>query len=194
MRVTIPNILTFARILLIPVLFLLFHLPMDWVRPACAFVFLFAAITDWFDGYLARRLQQNSKFGEFLDPVADKLIVVVALLLLTAKTVEVPVFWMVLPSAIIVCREIVISALREWMAEIGKRAKIRVSMLGKIKTVVQMTAIVLLLYHMPLFGISMFWLGFGLLQLAAVLTIYSMILYLKSAWPYLTKSDLKSGA
>lgn len=194
MQLTIPNILTFTRILLIPVLFLVFYLPMGWARPVCAFIFLFAAVTDWFDGFLARRLQQNSKFGEFLDPVADKLIVTVALLLLVTKTSEVSTFWMIIPSAIIICREIVISALREWMAEIGKRAKIRVSVLGKIKTTVQMTAIILLLFHKPLLGIPLFWPGFILLQIAALLTIFSMILYLKSAWPYLSEPSLKTEA
>lgn len=189
MLLTIPNILTLLRVLLIPVLFLVFYLPYAWARPACAFIFLLASVTDWFDGYLARRLNQSSRFGEFLDPVADKLIVVVALLLLAVKTEEVSSFWIALPSSIIICREIVISALREWMAIIGERARIRVSRLGKLKTTLQMISIILLLYHESLLGLPIFWLGFLLLLIAALLTLISMVLYLKAAWPYLFETD-----
>ncbi|HEX5054863.1 MAG TPA: CDP-diacylglycerol--glycerol-3-phosphate 3-phosphatidyltransferase [Gammaproteobacteria bacterium] len=185
---TIPNLLTFIRIVLIPVLFLVYWLPFPWAKPATAAIFALAAITDWFDGYLARRLNQYSHFGEFLDPVADKLMVASSLILiLTNRTWPWPIFWLATPAIIIIGREIVISALREWMAEIGKRAAVAVSMVGKVKTTFQMFAIGFLLYQHPFFGIRIDMLGFLLLQIAAFLTLFSMVLYLKAAWPYITQ-------
>lgn len=177
----IPNALTLLRISLIPILVLVFYLPVEWSYKGAAIVFIFAAITDWFDGYLARKLQQVSAFGEFLDPVADKLIVAVALVLLVQAHAS---FWLTVPAAIIVSREIVISALREWMAEFGKRGKVAVSYLGKLKTVGQMVAIALLLSQNP--TIKPFswvvWSGYLLIYLASALTLWSMVAYLSAAW------------
>jgi CDP-diacylglycerol--glycerol-3-phosphate 3-phosphatidyltransferase len=185
---TIPNVLTFIRIVLIPVLFLVYWLPYSWAKPATAWIFAFAAITDWFDGYLARRLNQYSNFGEFLDPVADKLMVAASLILIITNTTwPWPTFWLAVPGIIIIGREIVISALREWMAELGKRATVAVSMLGKVKTSFQMFAIAFLLYQYPIFGVPIDVLGFILLQIAAFLTILSMLLYLKAAWPHINQ-------
>jgi CDP-diacylglycerol---glycerol-3-phosphate 3-phosphatidyltransferase len=186
---TIPNVLTFIRIILIPVLFLVYWLPFGWAKPATAWIFAFAAITDWFDGYLARRLNQYTNFGEFLDPVADKLMVASSLILiLTNSTWGWSTFWMAVPVTIIIGREIVISALREWMSELGKRAAVAVSMLGKVKTTFQMFAIAFLLYQYPIFGLRIDILGFILLQIAAFLTLLSMVVYLKAAWPYMMES------
>lgn len=190
MNVTLPNILTLLRIALIPVLFVVFWLPYHWVNPVACGIFTAAAITDWFDGYLARQLDQHSSFGEFLDPVADKLMVVVALILIITDN---PGIWVTIAAAVIIGREIVISALREWMAEVGKRAAVKVSVLGKLKTTFQMFAIALLLWKYPIFGVSIYLIGFVLLQVAAVLTLVSMGIYLKSAWPYIAV-DHKSGA
>lgn len=177
----IPNILTILRVLLIPVFILLFYLPFNWSYLAASAVFTFAAITDWFDGYLARRLQQSTPFGAFLDPVADKLIVAVALVLLVEEHAN---LWLTLPAIIIIGREIMVSALREWMAELGARAQVAVSNLGKWKTTAQMVALVLLLANPPLLT---FWvvLGYALLIVAAALTLWSMTQYLLVAWPHL---------
>lgn len=176
----IPNLLTSLRIVLIPVLVLFFYLPTRWSHFACAMVFSLAALTDWLDGYLARILQQSSKLGAFLDPVADKLIVSISLVLLVSQT-DLPL--LAIPAAVIVGREIVVSALREWMAEIGKRANVAVSFLGKYKTTVQMLALILLLAYQPgqdkWLGIC----GYLLLYFAAILTLWSMLKYLKAAWP-----------
>jgi CDP-diacylglycerol--glycerol-3-phosphate 3-phosphatidyltransferase len=146
MQWTIPNILTFLRIILIPVLVIVFYVPGQWSYQISALIFGLAAVTDWLDGYLARRLQQTSPFGAFLDPVADKLMVAVALVLLVQDNPS-PLF--AVPAAIIIGREIVISALREWMSEIGARTKVAVSIIGKVKTTLQMIAILLLLYKIP---------------------------------------------
>ncbi|MGD8910837.1 MAG: CDP-diacylglycerol--glycerol-3-phosphate 3-phosphatidyltransferase [Chromatiales bacterium] len=178
----IPNILTLLRIVLIPVFVLLFYLPVEWARFSCALVFGIAAVTDWFDGYLARRWGQVSPFGAFLDPVADKLMVSVSLLLLVQADAT-PA--LAIPAAVIIGREITISALREWMAELGERAQVAVSVIGKFKTAVQMVAILLLVYAEPIVGIPIFTIGFVLLYMAALLTLWSMFLYLKSAWPSL---------
>ena len=145
----VPNTLTLLRIALIPVLVVVFYLPFAWSNLASTAVFGLAALTDWFDGYLARKLGQSSPFGAFLDPVADKLIVAVALVMLVQAN---PKWWFVIPAAVIVGREIAISALREWMAEIGERAQVAVSVIGKIKTTVQMVALLLLLYREPLWA------------------------------------------
>ncbi len=179
----IPNMLTAIRILLIPVFVVVFYLPSDWTNLACAIVFTAAALTDWLDGYLARRWRQVSALGAFLDPVADKLMVAVALILLVQKN---PTPALAIPAVVIISREITVSALREWMAELGARARVAVSVIGKFKTAVQMVAIVLLLYHEDLWGIPIFTTGFVLLYVAAVLTLWSMFVYVRAAWPNLT--------
>jgi CDP-diacylglycerol--glycerol-3-phosphate 3-phosphatidyltransferase len=178
----IPNTLTLLRIVLIPVFVLLFYLPVEWARLSCALVFSVAAITDWLDGYLARRWGQVSPLGAFLDPVADKLMVAVSLLLLVQSE---PTPALAIPAAVIIGREITISALREWMAELGARAMVAVSLIGKFKTAVQMVAILLLIFSEPLWGIPIYTVGFVLLYIAAILTLWSMVLYLKAAWPSL---------
>jgi CDP-diacylglycerol--glycerol-3-phosphate 3-phosphatidyltransferase/cardiolipin synthase len=178
----IPNILTLLRIALIPVFVVIFYLPVPWARPVCALVFTAAALTDWLDGWLARRWDQTSPLGAFLDPVADKLMVASALVLLVQSD---PSVWLALPAAVIIGREITVSALREWMAEIGARAKVAVSMAGKLKTTAQMVAIVLLILRDPLWGIPIGWSGLVLLYVAAALTLWSMVLYLRAAWPSL---------
>jgi CDP-diacylglycerol--glycerol-3-phosphate 3-phosphatidyltransferase/cardiolipin synthase len=178
----IPNILTLLRILLIPVFVLLFYLPVEWARLSCALVFSIAAVTDWFDGYLARRWGQVSPFGAFLDPVADKLMVAVSLLLLVQAE---PTPALAIPAAVIIGREITISALREWMAELGVREMVAVSMIGKFKTAVQMVAILLLIFAKPLWGIPIYVIGFVLLYIAAILTLWSMVIYIRAALPSL---------
>ena len=182
MDLNLPNSLTLLRIALIPVFVVLFYLPGDWTHPACALIFTLAAVTDWLDGYLARRLNQMSAFGAFLDPVADKLMVAVALVLLVQSE---PTIWMAIPAAIIVGREIAISALREWMAELGKRATIAVSIIGKFKTTAQMVAVILLLYRQPIGVFPVHAVGMALLLVAAALTLWSMLVYLQAAWPIL---------
>lgn len=180
---TLPNLLTLLRILLIPIFIGVFYLPFFWAHGAAAVIFTVASVTDWLDGYLARRLQQISPFGAFLDPVADKLLVASSLLLLVgAKDIS----YITLPAIVIVGREIVVSALREWMSEIGSRASVAVNYIGKIKTGLQMIALILLLAFDPAFS---WWgiLGFILLYIAAILTLWSMIMYLSIAWPLLTK-------
>ena len=179
----VPNTLTLLRIALIPVLVVVFYLPLAWSNLASTAVFGLAALTDWFDGYLARKLGQSSPFGAFLDPVADKLIVAVALVMLVQAN---PKWWFVIPAAVIVGREIAISALREWMAEIGERTQVAVSFIGKIKTTAQMIALLLLLYRQPLWGFPTNEVGVLLLYVAAILTLWSMVMYLKAAWPMLS--------
>ncbi len=174
----LPNILTLSRILMIPVFVIIFYLPVGWSYMVSAVIFALAAATDWLDGYLARRLDQSTPFGAFLDPVADKLMVAVALTVLIEEHAS---FILTIPATVIIGREIVISALREWMAEIGSRASVAVSYIGKIKTTAQMAAITLLLAFPP--GVAWTFLGLGLLYVAAVLTFWSMLLYLKAAWP-----------
>lgn len=182
MPLNLPICLTWMRVALIPVLVGVFYLPSSWLSPAAcnvtgALLFAVASITDWLDGYLARRLGQTSAFGAFLDPVADKLIVAVALILLIELGRTEPVLAM-----IIIGREITISALREWMAEIGRRKSVAVAWIGKLKTTAQMTAILLLLWAGPLIpGINTIYLGNVLMVLAAILTLWSMAYYLKMA-------------
>ncbi len=178
----IPNVITLLRILLIPVFVILFYLPWQYASEACAVVFALAAVTDWLDGYLARKLQQVSALGAFLDPVADKLMVAAALILLVQQD---PIPGLAIPVLVIIGREITISALREWMAEIGARAQIAVSAIGKVKTAFQMTAIFLLIYRDDLFGLPLYTIGFVLLYVAVILTLWSMVMYLKAAWPSL---------
>ena len=183
----IPNLLTMLRVLLIPVFILLFYLPFSWSYWAASAVFAFAAATDWFDGYLARRLEQSTPFGAFLDPVADKLMVAVALVLLVEEHAN---LWLTLPAAIIIGREIVVSALREWMAELGARAKVAVSRWGKWKTAAQMVALVILLGNPPAITVWVL-IGYGLLMVAAGLTLWSMLQYLMAAGPHLSSTPKK---
>jgi cardiolipin synthase len=185
MPLNIPNLLTWLRILLIPVFAVLFYLPSDWLAPhtanvAATGIFAVAAITDWLDGYLARALNQTSAFGAFLDPVADKLMVAAALILLV-QLGRVDAFI----ALIIIGREIAISALREWMAGVGRGKSVAVSFIGKVKTATQMAAILMLLYHdQILSGIDTEMAGTWLVYIAAVLTLWSMIYYIyKAATP-----------
>jgi len=188
MKLTVPTMLTLLRIMLIPVLVLVFYLPYKWTNFAAAFIFAFASITDWLDGWIARRYNQFSAFGAFLDPVADKLMVAIALLLTVQKH---PTVWMALWAAVIIGREIAVSALREWMAELGQRATVKVATIGKIKTIVQMVALVCLLYQEPLLGVNIFVIGEWLLAAAALLTLWSGFAYLRAAWPVL-REDARS--
>ena len=176
----VPNAFTAARILLVPVLVIVFYLPFAWAPLACAAIFALAALTDWADGFLARRLSQVSTFGAFLDPVADKLMVAVVLVLLVQRD---PTPWIALPAAVIICREIVVSALRELMAELGQRAAVAVLAIGKVKTAAQMAALLLMLYRDDLGPVPMYWVGTALLYVATALTIWSMAIYLRIAWP-----------
>ncbi len=185
---SIPTLLTYLRIVLIPVFVLAFYLPVSWSNIAATAVFGLAAVTDWLDGYLARRLDQASRFGAFLDPVADKLIVAAALVLLVQSD---PSVWMAVAAVVIIGREITISALREWMAEIGERAQVAVSSLGKYKTAAQMTALFMLIYREPLLGLPLQTIGMVFLYIAVVLTLWSMVVYLRAAWPILLKSEEK---
>jgi CDP-diacylglycerol--glycerol-3-phosphate 3-phosphatidyltransferase len=178
MLTNIPNRLTLLRIGLIPVFILVFYLPFSWMNAVAAALYGLAALTDWLDGYLARRLGQTSPFGAFLDPVADKLMVAVALVLLVERD---PSPWLAVPSCVILGREIAISALREWMAAIGERSKVRVMALGKVKTTAQMLAVVLMLYGPPPQHAVTYTVGFALLYLSALLTLWSMVLYLRAA-------------
>jgi CDP-diacylglycerol--glycerol-3-phosphate 3-phosphatidyltransferase/cardiolipin synthase len=182
MPYNLPNLLTLLRIVLIPVFVAVFYLPTRWAHAASAVLFALASLTDWLDGYLARRLGQTSAFGAFLDPVADKLIVAVALIMLVQTH---PTFWLALPTAIIIGREITISALREWMAGIGERAQVAVSNIGKIKTTAQMIALLLMLYQDPVGPFPTYLAGLWLLYVAAALTLWSMLIYLRAAWPAL---------
>jgi CDP-diacylglycerol--glycerol-3-phosphate 3-phosphatidyltransferase len=176
----LPNTLTIIRVALIPVMILFFYLPYEWSRFMACWVFVAASITDFLDGYFARKYQTESKLGAFLDPVADKLTVTTALIILLQDH---PTIFMMIATAVIIGREITISALREWMAELGKRGAVNVAMIGKIKTVFQMTAIGFLLYEADLWFIPVYNIGLVLLYIAAGLTLYSMYIYLKAAWP-----------
>ncbi len=182
MLLNIPNLLTLLRIAMIPVLIGVFYLDCPLCHIISAAIFGLAAVTDWLDGYLARKLEQSSPFGAFLDPVADKLMVAAALVLLVEAN---PSPLLAVPAIIIIGREITVSALREWMAELGARAKVAVSVVGKFKTTLQMIAILLLIYREPLLGLPVFEIGYLLLYIAAILTLWSMFVYLKAAWPSL---------
>lgn len=192
---TIPNILTWIRIAAIPLIIVLFYAPFHWADPAAGLLFAAAGITDSLDGYLARRLNQTSRLGAFLDPVADKLVVAVALVLLLSKDLT-PVFGlsedrtrmlMSLTAIVIIGREIAISALREWMAELGERAKVAVSVLGKYKTILQVTGLSMMLYRWDILGLPIFSIGAVLTVVAAGLTLVSMFTYLRAAWPILRR-------
>jgi len=172
--------LTLLRIALIPVFIVIFYLPWVHASQVCAAIFALAAITDWLDGYLARRLRQMSAFGAFLDPVADKLMVATALILVVQAD---PTPALAIPAIIIVGREVSISALREWMAEMGERALVAVTVIAKFKTATQMVAILMLIYREPILELPIYTIGYVLLYVAAVLTVWSMIVYIRAAWP-----------
>jgi CDP-diacylglycerol--glycerol-3-phosphate 3-phosphatidyltransferase len=192
---TLPNILTWIRIAAIPLIVVLFYAPYHWSDPAAGLLFAAAGITDSLDGYLARRLNQTSRLGAFLDPVADKLVVAVALVLLLSKDLT-PVFGlsedrthmlMSLTAIVIIGREIAISALREWMAEMGQRGKVAVSALGKYKTILQIIGLSMMLYRWDILGLPIFAIGAALTVIAAALTLISMFSYLRAAWPELRR-------
>jgi CDP-diacylglycerol--glycerol-3-phosphate 3-phosphatidyltransferase len=183
----IPNTITTSRIILIPVFIAAFYMPYDWASALATFIFCLAAVTDWFDGYLARKLNQQSALGAFIDPLADKLMVITALLIILAKHPESN--WLLLSSIIIISREIFISSLREWMSSMGKSEIVAVSFFGKAKTAVQMFALPFLIYEHDIFGLPTYTFGVGLLVWSAVLTLVSMAVYIKSAWLTLSTSD-----
>lgn len=190
----IPNSLTLLRIAMIPIFVLVFYLPFAWSNVLACLIFTLAALTDVLDGYLARKLEQISPLGAFLDPVADKLMVAVVLVCLVQRESSDAGGWglvLTLPAAVIIGREITVSALREWMAELGARSKVAVSIYGKIKTIAQMVALGVLVFRDPLLGIPIHALGVVLLYIAAVLTLVSMFQYLVSAWPRLRESNQK---
>jgi len=180
----LPNTLTWARIAAIPLIVLLFYMPYPWADPAAGLLFAAAGVTDSLDGYFARRLGQSSRLGAFLDPVADKLIVAVALVLLVSRDSHTLI---VLTAAVIIGREITISALREWMAEIGARRKVAVSQLGKYKTILQIIGLSLMLYRWPFLGLPTYRLGVWMTMIAAAATLVSMVAYLRIAWPELKR-------
>lgn len=183
---TLANQLTLLRVALIPVFVLVFYLPYKWSYFASAIIFSAAAITDWLDGYLARKMNQSTPFGAFLDPVADKLMVATALVLLVGLHKN---GWFTVAAAVIIGREIAVSGLREWMAELGKRSSVAVSFVGKIKTTAQMAAIIILLAFDVRDYPLMEALGYILLYIAAALTLWTMIMYLRAAWPALVGDD-----
>jgi len=186
LKLNLANILTLLRIAAIPIVVICFYSPMPYARPIAAVIFGLAAITDWIDGWVARKYGQTSRFGEFLDPVADKLMVSIVLVML----VQADSGWFEdIIAMIIIGREITISALREWMATIGERANVKVTMAGKVKTALQMFGIAFMVYQNDVFGIPIYTLGFALLVLAAVMTIWSMLIYLRAAWPYIMADD-----
>lgn len=192
---TLPNILTWIRIAAIPLIILLFYVPYHWSDPAAGLLFAAAGITDSLDGYLARRLGQTSRLGAFLDPVADKLVVAVALVLLLSKdspamlglTSNGARILLALTAIVIIGREIAISALREWMSEIGARRKVAVSQLGKYKTILQIVGLSMMLFRWDLLGARTYTVGMLLTLVAAVLTLVSMVVYLRAAWPELRR-------
>jgi len=193
---TLPNILTLIRMILIPVLVVVYYLPVPWSHYVATGLFVLAGLTDWLDGYLARKLGQHSPFGAFLDPVADKLMVTTVLVLLVSdsdlqsQVISSILFTVV--AAVIVGREIAVSALREWMAELGKRKSVAVSIIGKLKTFAQMVSIALLLYKVPIWEVSAARMGEILFYVAGGLTIWSMFAYLKAAWPSLVGNSGES--
>ena len=178
MIINIPNVLTLMRIAMLPLLVVIYLSDYSLAMPISALLFILAGLTDWLDGYLARKLNQQSAFGAFLDPVADKLIVATALFLILFRHPEVHIL---IPALIIVGREITVSALREWMAEMGRRGIVAVSYMGKLKTTLQIISIIFLLWAQPLWGLPIFEIGKWLLDIAAVLTVWSMVNYLRAA-------------
>ena len=184
MKITLPTAITLFRIALIPLFMVVFYLPFSWANVAATSIFFVASVSDWVDGYLARTMQQESSFGAFLDPVADKLMVVVVIILLVEAH---PSIYVALPAVIIVAREISISALREWMAQLGSATTVQVSFIGKSKTVAQMWALGFMIYAEPLMGLPIFAIGISIFYFAALLTIVSMVIYLRAAWPVITR-------
>lgn len=172
MQFNIPTWLTLSRIIIIPFFVLFFYFPFYYNSLICAIIFIIASITDWCDGFLARKWNQTTRFGAFLDPVADKVTVAVALILIDEHFHS---WWITLPASIIIAREIVLSALREWMSEIGRRSIIAVSWIGKIKTIAQMLALAVLLWRPDKIIVDV---GIAVLYIAAFLTFFSMIQYL----------------
>ena len=179
MKNNLPTWLTLLRIGLLPVIVVIFYLDYSWARPLSCFIFIIAGITDWLDGYLARLWGVESRFGAFLDPVADKLMVATVLILIVEFD-QSP--WLTIPAIVIIGREITISALREWMAEMGKRGKVAVGWLGKVKTTAQITSLSMLLYLHDLFGLPIYKIGMVALYVATVLTMWSMVSYMKAAF------------
>jgi len=179
MSLNLPTLLTLLRIVMLPIIIVVFYLPYPWARPVAALIFVVAAFTDWLDGYLARLWNQESRFGAFLDPVADKLMVASVLILLVEFD-QSP--WLTVPAIIIIGREITISALREWMAEMGQRGRVAVGWLGKVKTTLQMLALALLLYLHDIGVFPTYKVGMVALYVAAFLTIWSMFDYLRAAF------------
>ena len=186
MRLNLPLILTLLRVAVIPVVLGLFYVSWTHARQLACILYAAAAITDWLDGYLARRWKQTTKFGAFLDPVADKLLVAICLVMLLRDD---PGSLLGVLVAIIIGREITISALREWMAELGARTSVAVSWVGKWKTAVQMTAIGMMIWQIRTFGVPWYDVGYWLLFVAAALTIWSMVNYLRAAWPMMREAD-----
>jgi CDP-diacylglycerol--glycerol-3-phosphate 3-phosphatidyltransferase len=185
----IPLLLTLMRIAVIPVFMVIYYLPFTYAHPMACVLFVLAAITDWLDGYLARSLKQATRLGAFLDPVADKLLVAAAVVLVVGDN-GYPI--LSISAAVIIFREIAISALREWMAELGKRASVAVTFVAKLKTTLQMLALILLIWYTPMRSSEwVLWAGSLLLVAAAALTLWTMIIYLKIAWPDLTLSQEK---
>ncbi len=183
----LANFFTVLRVLMIPLFMGIYYIEFPWHRVLAAFIFILACVTDWLDGFVARRFNQSSRFGAFLDPVADKMLVTITLVILAASY---PSPWYVIPAAIIVAREVMVSALREWMAEHRQRDAVAVGMAGKVKTTFQMIAIGVLLTTDPQ-GPALLWVsGYVLINIAAVLTLSSLFNYLRSAWPLL-KSGMK---
>lgn len=180
MKLTLPLLLTLLRVAAIPAVLALFYVDWPYARQWACVLYSAAAITDWFDGWLARKWKQESKFGAFLDPVADKLMVAICLVCLLHADPDGLLAAMV---AVIISREITVSALREWMAELGSRASVAVSWVGKLKTGFQMTSIGMMIWRDPFLGIPWYELGYWLMLVAAALTIWSMVVYLRAAWP-----------
>ena len=182
----LPNVLTLGRIAAVPLVVVLFYWSHPWSNPLAAIVFIAAAITDTLDGYLARRLGITTPLGEFLDPVADKLMVATALVLLVGHDTR-PLI--VITGIVIIGREITVSALREWMAHLGARATVAVSGMGKLKTIMQMTGLSMMMFREDVFGLPVYEIGVVLLVLAAALTLWSMVSYLRAAWPEMRRHD-----
>ena len=184
MQVTLPTLVTLFRVALIPLFVLVFYLPFSWANIAATAIFAIASFSDWVDGNLARSMQLESSFGAFLDPVADKLMVVVIIILLVEAN---PSIYITLPSVVIVAREISVSALREWMAQLGSSTTVKVSFIGKAKTVSQMFALGFMIFAEPFMGLPIFEIGLAIYYVAAILTIISMAIYLRAAWPVITQ-------
>ena len=192
MRFNLATNLTILRVIVVPIVCLGYLTPFTWSHNVASILFVVGAVTDWLDGYIARNFNQSSLFGAFLDPIADKLMVTSVLVVLVY---QLSTLWMVWPALIIIGREIIISALREWMAEIGNRTSVAVSWVGKVKTILQLVALGFLIWYQPGgFGFSIgkhswvYYTGLLLLYISVALTLWSMIMYLKIAWPDLTLS------